>query len=150
MRLTLSHFDLQSTSDFSFIRRSIHGGTISRKMDMRSRFSTVFEFFPNRNTDSRMLRNDLLLPITSVRFRIVRKIQNPVSARTCGFDPRHRHHLKIPKTLFYGGFRDFLFQLREPVICVFRYSGLSPSKSTSHTYSGKSPMIACSDAALES
>ena len=39
-------------------------------------------------------------------------IQNPVSARTCGFDPRHRHHPGIPKALFYGGFRDFHIQFR--------------------------------------
>ena len=35
-------------------------------------------------------------------------IQNPVSARTCGFDPRHRHHPKVPKALILLGFRDFL------------------------------------------
>ncbi len=38
--------------------------------------------------------------------------QNPVSARTCGFDPRHRHHPGIPKALFYGGFRDFHIPFR--------------------------------------
>ena len=38
-------------------------------------------------------------------------IQNPVSARTCGFDPRHRHHPGIPKALINQGFRDSYFYL---------------------------------------
>ena len=47
--------------------------------------------------------------------------QNPVSARTCGFDPRHRHHLKVPKALILLGFRDFLCSFPKMVhVCLKR------------------------------
>ena len=97
-------FDLQSTSDFSLIRRSISEKSKQAQMILPQGLSTIFSVFSLSGlafpAGSTVLQNDLV----SVMVRCDRKTQNPVLATGCGFDPRHRHH---PESLFLQGFREF-------------------------------------------
>ena len=99
-------FDLQSTSDFSLIRRSISEKSKQAQMILPQGFSTIFGAFSLSGlafpAGSTVLQNDL----ASVMVRCDRKTQNPVVATPYRFDPDHRHH---PESLVNQGFRDFLF-----------------------------------------
>lgn len=113
-------FDLQSTSDFSLIRRSISEKSKQAQMILPQGFSTIFGAFslsglafPAGSTD---LQNDF----ASVMVRCDRKTQNLLSARTCGVDPRHRHHPESFGFTVLSGFLQLLKRRRNRAVpCLY-------------------------------